>query len=160
MYTESNPLFLNDADLGVASVPVSTSGLLLLKVIDEPQRVRGCQATDGTRAVDCVAHATVRLDQEPGCVQEPLLPVEESAVPVGDLLGVKPVADRKAESVLSHRLPGVDELIDRGRDDQDFTLLELAKVLLEVSQLLTSAEGSPVSPVDQEHGPLLRRKAQ
>ncbi len=133
MFTESNPLFLGDVDLGVTSVLISTSGFLLLKVIDEPQRVRGCQATDGTRAVDSVAHATVRLDQEPGCVQELLLPLEESAVPVGDLLGVKPVADRKAEPVLSHRLLGVDELIDRGRDDKDFALFELAKVLLEVS---------------------------
>ncbi len=87
------------------------------------------------------------------------LRVVEHAVPCCNLRCVEPVAHWKAEAQISHGLFGVFELIYRGCDNLDSTLLEFAKVLFEVSQLLT-ADRSPVATVGKKHSLRLRRKAQ
>ncbi len=87
------------------------------------------------------------------------LRVVEHAVPLCSLPGVKTVAHGEAETQIVHGPLGIGELIDRGRNNPDSTFLELAEVLLKVSQLLT-ADRSPMATVGEKYCLRLRRKAQ
>jgi len=87
------------------------------------------------------------------------LKVSVLAIKVGaDLLGffpyIQPVNDRKSDLVLFNHFPGIFLFINRQRDDADIRLSELLLVSTKVCKLQIT-EGSPMSSVEKDNGPLL-----
>ncbi len=87
------------------------------------------------------------------------LKVSVLAIKVGaDLLGffpyIQPVNVRKSDLVLFNHFPGIFLFINRQRDDADIRLSELLLVSTKVCKLQIT-EGSPMSSVEKDNGPLL-----
>lgn len=67
---------------------------------DEPDRVLGCQATDGAGGVDAGEDPALWVEDEAGCLEVDGVWVDEGARESGDLVRVRIVTDRKRQFVL------------------------------------------------------------
>src|SRR5439155_26258729 len=127
---------------GVSSDPVRSLRLFLVE-LDKSEDVLPHEPPDRPGAVLRDGDGPVRLDHEAGGLQEAAPLLVERPERGGGLLEREPIAHRKRERVLAHRLLGLLEGIGGGGHDGDALVPELVLRALEGSQLLLAVR-SPV----------------